>query len=211
MKTAIVIGATGLVGSQLVEQLQASPNYGSILLLNRRPSGFAQPKVLEKIIDFDALDLTGVTGDDFFCALGTTLRKAGSQAAQRKVDYEYPLAIATRLRSQGVKRVVLVSSIGADANSSSFYLRTKGELERDLIGLRFEHTVIVRPSVLVGQRAEFRFGEVAVITLMKLFSPLMVGALRKYRSIAADKVARCMMAAANTGATGVQIIESDQI
>lgn len=211
MKTAIVIGSTGLVGTELVEQLQASPHYRSILLLNRRPAAFAQPKVSERIIDFDAPNLTGISGEDFYCALGTTLRKAGSKAAQHKVDYEYPFTIATHLRNQGIKRAILVSSLGADANASNFYLRTKGQLERSIIGLGFDHTMIVRPSVLVGKRAESRLGERVAILLLKLFAPLLVGALRKYKGVSASGVARCLVHAANPCAPGVRFIESDQI
>lgn len=211
MKTAIVIGSTGLVGTELVKQLKTSPHYRAVLLLNRRPSGFSQPKIAERIVNFEAPDLAGVAGDDFYCALGTTRRKAGSQAAQHKVDYEYPIAIATRLRDQGIKRAVLVSSVGADANASNFYLRTKGQLERSLIGLGFAHTVIVRPSFLIGKRAEFRRGEAAAIFLMKLLSPLLFGALRKYQGIEASKVARCLMMAANADAAKVRFIESDEI
>lgn len=211
MKTAIVIGATGLVGSELVKQLQASPHYRSILLLNRRPSGFVHPKLSERIIDFDAPDLVGVLADDFYCALGTTRRKAGSKAAQHKVDYEYPVAIATGLRDRGVKCVVLVSSVGADANAASFYLQTKGQLERSLIGLGFERTVIVRPSVLVGKRTEFRRSEETAALLLRWLSPFLVGALRKYRGVEAGKVAGCMVKAACSNAEAVRFIESDEI
>ena len=211
MKTAIVIGSTGLVGSELVKQLQASPHYSSVVLLNRRPSGSAQPKVSERILDFNAPDLAGVWADDFYCALGTTLRKAGSQAAQRQIDCEYPTMIATSLRNQGVKRIALVSSVGADAKAASFYLRTKGRLEENIIGLGFEQTVIVRPSFLIGRKNEVRMGEEAAILLMKLLSPFMFGALRKYKGIEASKVALCMVKAANSGAVGVRFIESDQI
>lgn len=211
MKTAVVIGSTGLIGTELVRQLQASPHYRSVLLLNRRPSGHGQSKVAERIVDFDAPDLAGVSADDLYCALGTTRRKAGSEAAQYKVDYEYTAVIAARLRKQGVRRIALVSSVGAAPKATSFYLRTKGQLEETIIGLGFEQTVIVRPSVLIGRRTEFRMGEEAAILLLKLLSPVMVGGLRKYRGIEASLVARCLVRAANSGIPGVQLIESDKI
>jgi uncharacterized protein YbjT (DUF2867 family) len=211
MKTAIVIGSTGLVGSELVKLLLASPHYGSVLLLNRRASGLAHPKIVERIVDFDAPDLTGISGDDFYCALGTTLRKAGSKAAQHEIDCEYPTTIATHLRNQGIRQMILVSSVGADASAASFYLRTKGELEKNLIALGFESTVILRPSVLVGKRAEFRLGEQAGILLMKILSPFIFGALRKYKGIEASQVAQCMVREANSGAAGVRFLEFDQI
>ncbi len=211
MKTAIVLGSTGLIGAELVELLQASPHYRSVLLLNRRNSGRVHPKMSERIIDFDAPDLTGISGDDFYCAFGTTLRKAGSQALLHRIDCEYPTAIATHLRNQGVKRVLLVSSVGANSNAGSFYLRTKGRLENNLIALGFEQTVIARPSVLIGRKGEFRLGEETALLLLKLASPLMLGPLRKYRGVKASLVARCLVQAAESGGQGVRFIESDQI
>ena len=209
MKTAVVIGSTGLIGAELVNQLQASPHYGSILLLNRRPSGYTQSKVSERIIDFNAPDLAGVTGEDFYCALGTTQRKAGSQAVQARIDYEYPVTIAALLRNQGVKRIGLVSSVGADAKAGRFYLRTKGRLEEAIVGLGFEKTVIARPSFLTGRRSEFRLGEESALFALKLLSPFMVGALRKYRGIPASAVARCLVQAVNSGTPGARVIESE--
>lgn len=211
VRTAIVMGSTGLVGSELVKSLQASPHYNSVLLLNRRPSGYAQPKISERIIDFDAPHLAGVSGEDLYCALGTTLRKAGSKAVQHKIDCEYPTTMATRLRNQGIKQIVLVSSVGADASAANFYLRTKGQLEENIIGLGFESTVILRPSFLIGKRTDVRLGEKAALLLMKVLSPFMLGALRKYRGIEASKVAAHMVREATSGAAGVRFVEFDQI
>lgn len=211
MKTAIVIGSTGLVGSELVRQLQSSPQYVRVVLLNRRASGAAQPKIEERTIDFDAPDLTAIAGDDFYCALGTTRRKAGSEEAQYRIDCEYPAMIATRLRNQGVKRVFLVSSLGADAKAGRFYLRTKGRLEERIIGLGFERTVIVRPFFLLGRKTEFRLGEETVLLLAKLFAPFLIGRLRKYQGVEARAVAECLVRAAHADTTGVRWIESDKI
>jgi uncharacterized protein YbjT (DUF2867 family) len=211
MKAAIVLGSTGLIGSELVKLLQASPHYSSVILLNRRPSGHVGSKISETIIDFAAPDLSGTTGDDLYCALGTTRRKAGSESAQYQVDYEYPALIAARLKTQGVKRIALVSSVGADVQAGNFYLRTKGKLEETIIGTGFEQTVIARPSVLIGQRAEFRLGEEAAILFLKLLSPLMIGGLRKYRGIEASTVARCLVRGTNSGPAGVRFVESDKI
>lgn len=211
MKTAIVLGSTGLIGAELVKLLQASPHYGSILLLNRRPSGLVHPKVAERIIDFDAPDLSGISGDDLYIAFGTTLRKAGSQAALHRIDCAYPTAIASLLRERNLKRVLLVSSVGADTASSAFYLRTKGQLEQNLIALGFEQTVIARPSLLLGRKGDFRLGEESAMLLMKLLSPLMFGSLRKYRAIDASKVARCLVQAAGSGSPAVQFVDYDQM
>jgi uncharacterized protein YbjT (DUF2867 family) len=211
MKTAIVLGSTGLIGSELVPLLEASPHYSSVLLLNRRPSGHASAKVSERIIDFEAPDLVGVTGDDLYCAFGTTRRKAGSEAAQYKVDYEYPALVSELLRGRGVRRMALVSSVGADVKATNFYLRTKGRLERRVIELGFEQTVIARPSFLIGRRTEFRLGEEAAILLGKLLSPFLVGSARKYRGVPASAVARCLVQAMNKDGSGVQFINSDEI
>jgi uncharacterized protein YbjT (DUF2867 family) len=211
VRTAIVLGSTGLVGSELVKILTATDFYGSVLLLNRRASGYAHPKLSETIIDFDAPVLDGIHGEDLYCAIGTTLRKAGSKAAQFTIDCEYPTKIARMLRAQGTRQMILVSSVGADPQAATFYLRTKGQLETNLMGMAFESTVILRPSFLVGQRAEFRAGEAVAIAAMKLLSPLMLGAFRKYRGIEANKVAARMVAEANAGVAGVRIIESYRI
>lgn len=211
MKTAIVLGSTGLIGSDLVRLLERSPRYGSILLLNRRPSGHRHPKVSERVIDFDAPDLAGITGDDLYCAFGTTLRKAGSRAALHRIDCDYPTTIATRLRHQGVKRVLLVSSVGAKPGAASFYLRTKGRLEENIVGLGFEQTVIARPSVLRGRQGEFRLGEEAAILLMKLLTPIMVGPWKKYRAIEASTVARCLVQAAEVAGAGVRFLDYNEM
>lgn len=207
MTTAVVIGSTGLVGSELVSVLLASPYYSSVLLLNRRLSGLSHAKLSERIVDFDAPNLDGVFGEHFYCALGTTLRKAGSKEAQFKVDYAYPAAIAVLLKQQNTRQMILVSSIGADSAASNFYLRTKGQLEQKIIALGFNSTVIVRPSVLVGARSEFRAGERAGILLLKALEPLMFGGLRKYRGVNAREVAERMVKEATSGLTGVRVVE----
>lgn len=211
MRTAIVLGSTGLIGSELVKCLSASPRYHSILLLNRRSAGQLPAKVGERIIDFDAPDLAGISGDDLYCAFGTTRRKAGSSAAFQRIDCAYPTTIATRLREQGTKRLLLVSSVGAETDAGSLYLRTKGQLEANLIGLGFAQTVIARPSLLLGDRGEFRLGEKAAAGLMKLLAPFMVGTLRKYRPVAVADVARSLVEAAESEDAGVRYLASDQM
>jgi uncharacterized protein YbjT (DUF2867 family) len=211
MKTAIVIGSTGLIGSELVQQLQNNTNYSKIVLLNRRASGITHPKVSERIINFDAPDMVGINGEDLFCAIGTTIRKAGSKAVQHKIDCEYPSTLAALLKPQGINQFLLVSSIGADEQASNFYLRTKGELEKNIRDLGFESTVIVRPSILLGKRKEFRLGEKIGIVLMQLLSPLMIGSFKKYKGVQAHKVAAKMIELANSGSKGVLVIESDKI
>lgn len=208
MRTALVIGSSGLVGTELVKQLLDSPEYNAVILLNRRASNLQHPKLKERLLNFDAPDLQNISGDDIFCAIGTTLRKAGSKEAQFKIDCEYPSTLAALLKQQGFKRFMLVSSIGADERSGNFYLRTKGQLEKNLIALNFEAINIVRPSILLGPRKEFRLGEKIGIILILFLSLLMIGPLRRYRAVHASKVASTLIRMAQSGKSGVNILES---
>ncbi len=208
-KTALVLGATGLVGGHLVRQLLDHPDYAEVVTLVRRPLELDHPKLRQEILDFDRPDPTKIKGDELFCALGTTLKKAGSKAAQYRIDCEYPYAIGQIARQNGVRQYLLVSSIGADAQSSNFYLRTKGELEEKIKALGFEAFISARPSFLLGERAEFRFGEKIGIWLAAALNPLMVGGLRKYRGIEAAQVAKALIALANAGVKGVKVVEGE--
>ena len=144
MKTALIIGSTGLVGSALLNELLAHPAYSKVISFTRKPSGNTHPKLHEHCIDFNKIasykDL--IQGDDLYCAMGTTIKKAGSQAAFTLVDYTYPYQFATIAKSNGVKQFLLVSSIGANAQSKNFYLQTKGTIENDISLLGFETVVI---------------------------------------------------------------------
>lgn len=211
MKTAVVIGASGLVGSHLIAQLIDSPFYSKIILLNRRASNLTHSKIEEKIIDFENPDLSGIKSDDVFCAFGTTIKKAGSQAAQFKIDCDYPSRIASILRSQGATQFILVSSIGAKPNSSNFYLRTKGQLEKNINALNFSSAIFIRPSFILGDRNEFRFGEKMAIVLMTLLKPLFSGPLKKYGGVKASAIASKMISCANQKLKGEYIISSDLI
>lgn len=200
-RTAILAGATGLVGSHLLAQLLDSPQYSRVTAITRRPLGRTHPKLQE---------LTGDAGripelppaDDVFCALGTTIRKAGSKAAFRQIDHDYPLALARLSASAGATQFLLVSSVGADRKSGNFYLHTKGELENELQALPFRSLHLFQPSFLVGDRKENRPGERLGIALSKVLSPLLVGALRKYRPVQVNVLARAMVAAATLSEPG---------
>lgn len=211
MKTAIIIGATGLVGSTLVKQILDNPNYSKVTLLLRKPLDIQHPKLLQEIVDFDKPDTTKIIGDDLFCAMGTTLSKAGSKEAQYKIDCTYPYEFGKIAKINGVKQYILVSSIGSDENSSSFYLRTKGDLEQKLKTLGFENFISVRPSFILGNRQEFRLGEKIGIVLAKVISPLLVGSLKKYRGIEAAQIAKAMQVLADKGLSGVHFFESDEL
>lgn len=211
MKTAIIIGATGLVGSTLVKQLLDNPAYSKVVLLLRKPLNISHSKLFQEIIDFDKLDASKIVGDDLFCAMGTTLAKAGSKEGQYKIDCTYPYEIGKIAKANGVKQYILVSSVGANFESSNFYLRTKGDLEKKIQSLGFQNFVSIRPSMLLGDRGEFRLGEKIGKVLFNMLSPLLFGSLRKYHGIEAADVAKAMQRFANQGLSGVKYVEYDEI
>jgi uncharacterized protein YbjT (DUF2867 family) len=211
--TAIITGATGLVGSELLNQLLSDANYERIIAVVRKPLEIENEKLVQKVIDFEKLvsSLEGIKADHAFCCLGTTIRKAGSKEVQYHIDHDYVINFANGCYSSGVSRFAVVSSSGADNKSGNFYLRTKGEMEEDLKKLPFEGLYILRPSLLLGKRKEFRFGEVIAKAIMQVINPLMTGKLRRFRGIYASRVAKGMTGMVNSNLTGVRIIESDKI
>ena len=192
-KTALIIGSTGLVGSQLLQQLLASSSYSQVVSLSRRQLDFSHPKLISHIIDFENLThhVELFKGDVFFSCLGTTLKQAGSAAAQRKVDFEYQFICAQMAANNAVPHYFLVSSSGANAHSMSRYLKIKGELEQQVKQLCFARLSILQPSLLVGERSELRvaekFGEV-VLPLLTRF-----GILKRYRPITGEQVANKLL------------------
>ncbi|WP_026996614.1 NAD(P)H-binding protein [Flectobacillus major] len=212
MKKAIIIGATGLVGSTLTKALLADTTYSNVVLLVRTKVPLQHPKLQQVLFDFDNPDSSLVQGDILFCAMGTTLAKAGSKAVQYKIDCTYPYEIAKIAKANGIEQYFLVSSIGADERSSNFYLRTKGDLEEKLKSLQFSHFVSVRPSIILGNRQEKRIGEKIGIILVKLIEPLLLGSLKKYRGVHVDKIVKMLISRANAqNPPSIEIIESDKI
>jgi uncharacterized protein YbjT (DUF2867 family) len=211
-KTALVFGSTGLIGSYLVQWLRKSDTYEKIIIFQRKAAATLDPKSRYVQLDFDKMDENSqlMKGNDVFCCLGTTMHKARSKAVFRKVDYEYPMQIASIARANGVDGYFLVSSVGADARSSNFYLRTKGELERDIQSLGFLRISIFRPSLLLGNRNERRFGERFAQGFYPIFHWLLQGHLKKYRAIPASDVARAMVYVAIHGYES-KIVFSDKI
>jgi uncharacterized protein YbjT (DUF2867 family) len=197
-KTAIILGATGLVGSRLLILLLDDDRYENVKIFVRRSVEFEHPKLTEHIIEFDYpeewKDL--VTGDELFSCLGTTIKAAGSQEVQYKVDYTYQYRFAQIAAEHGVSTYVLLSSSGSDPASRFFYPRIKGELDRDVRELPFQAVRIIKPSVLVGERQEKRMGESLSVVLGNLLAPL-IPPLKKYRPIPAAIVAQAMINAAN--------------
>ncbi len=212
-KAAFLLGASGLVGGYCLSRLLDTPDYARVVLLNRRELPLApHPRLEQKVVNFESFTPADFSAcDDVFCALGTTIRKAGSQEAFRRVDLEYPLAAARCARAAGAGQFVLCSSVGADARARNFYLRTKGELEEGITKLGFSAVHFLRPSLLLGQRGEIRPGERLMTRLAPLFSPALIGGLRRYRAIAASTVGAAMVAAARQTKGGVFFYEHDEI
>jgi uncharacterized protein YbjT (DUF2867 family) len=202
-KTALIAGATGLVGSRLLEQLLRDERYGKVVVFVRRSVGMAHPKLEEHLIDFDQPGQWQelLRGDVLFLALGTTRARAGGKSAQYRVDHGYQYRVAEAASRNGVPVVVLVSSAGASEKSSFFYMRMKGQLEQDIARLPFRRLGIVRPGALTGPRHETRPGEKAGILVLRCLNRL--GLLRRMRPVPAEVVARAMRHAAREDAPGV--------
>jgi uncharacterized protein YbjT (DUF2867 family) len=211
MKTALMIGATGLVGSQLLLQLLEDARFGKIIAFGRRALDTSHPKLEARVIDFDAPDSWSslVQGDVAFSALGTTIAQAGSQEAQKKVDYDYQFAFARAAAKNGVPSYVLCSAASANAGSRMFYARIKGELDRDVQTLGFERVRILRPSLLGGERKQARTGEKIGSVLLGAVNAL--GIARRYREIHGDVVARAMINAAMDPERGTRIFTLDEV
>ena len=212
-KTALIIGATGLVGEQCLNELLASSAYEKVIALTRKKLALQNSKLQNIVTDFENLELIKdqLKADDIFCAMGTTIGKAGSKEAFRKVDFEIPLQVAQLGLWNGAKKFILVSSLGADAASLVFYSKTKGELENALSDLKFESLVILRPSILLGDRKERRVGEEIGRFAAEKLSFLFAGPLKKYRGTPADLLGKLMVNMAQQKIKGVRILENEEI
>ena len=212
-KTALIIGATGLVGEQCLNELLASAAYEKVIALTRKKLALQNPKLQNIVTDFENLELIKdqLKADDIFCAMGTTIGKAGSKDAFRKVDFEIPLHVAQLSLWNGAKKFILVSSLGADAASLVFYSKTKGELEHALMDLKFESLVILRPSILLGDRKERRVGEEIGRFAAEKLSFLFAGPLKKYRGTPVDLLGKLMVSMAQQKIKEVRILENEEI
>lgn len=209
MKKALVFGATGFIGSHLLPLLLSSADYDRVTIVVRRDPGVVHAKLVTLVGDLDTLPSLAdrIDADDVFIALGTTKAKVPDEVAYYRIDHDYPVQAAALARSRGASGVFLVSAVGADPDSSVFYLRTKGDTERDVIALGIARTHIFRPSQLLGQREERRPRERLIIALWPAINWMLVGGARKYRGIAGADVARAMLRVADDGAAGVHIHE----
>lgn len=211
-KSALIAGATGLIGSDLLDMLLDEDYYQTVYVLTRRPIGRKHDKVKELVVDFDEFDEGALPKvDDVYCCLGTTMKKAGSKAAFRKVDYHYPLKIAQIAQQKGAQQYLLVSAVGSNKRSPFFYSKVKGEVEGAIAAIGFKALHIFRPSLLVGPRQEKRLGEKIGQIVMGIISPIMIGNLKKYRSIKSNVVAQAMQKVAKKDLNGAYIFESDKI
>lgn len=213
MTEAMIAGASGLVGSELLEFLLKSDKYSKVYSIVRRPSKSKHPKLQEIVFDFNDEaaypDLPKVQA--IFCCLGTTIKAAGSKEAFKKVDYQYPYLLAKAGLNNGAHTFHVITALGADANSSLFYNKVKGQLQEALKKLNFDQLYIYQPSLLVGDRKENRLGEAIAIKVMPLFELFMIGPLKKYKSIKVKDVAKAMILTAENENKKLKIILSDEI
>ncbi|MDP1746217.1 MAG: NAD-dependent epimerase/dehydratase family protein [Bacteroidota bacterium] len=235
-RTAIILGASGLVGSEVLTQLLADkdasaevtqsssnssvnsgkepdPGFEKIKIFVRKPIAVKHPKLEQIIVDFDTIGnySDSIKGDVIFCCMGTTIATAGSKDAFIKVDRTYPLEFAKIAKQNGVETFLLISSVGADKTASNFYLKVKGDIEFALEKLKFESLIIVRPSMLLGHRKESRFAESAGKVFMKLFSFAFIGKLKKYKAIQASAVAKAMIRLSKMKINGSAVFLSDEL
>jgi uncharacterized protein YbjT (DUF2867 family) len=206
--TAVLAGATGLVGGECLRQLVARPEYGRVTIVVRRDCGAAarHAKVRQVVTDFTRLDAlrSELAADHVFCALGTTIRKAGSQQQFRQVDQVWPLQIAQLTRALGARHFSIVSALGADAKSRVFYSRVKGEVEEALKAMGWPSLAVLRPSVIAGDRAESR-------PMERLAEHLLRFAPSTWKPVPAAEIAAAMIATALRAPAGVTTIESRDI
>ena len=212
-KTALLAGATGLVGSALLPLLLASGRYAKVIVVGRRPVPTQHPKLVQVVTDLDELEheRLRLIADDVYCCLGTTIRQAGSQEAFYKVDFLYVVRLAALTAANFAAQFLVVSSLGADVNSRFYYSRVKGEMEEAIGQTPFRAIHIFRPSLLLGERAAPRLGERFGAAVLALVRPLLRGGWRKYRPVAAATVARAMLRAAEDDGGGVHIHSSETL
>ncbi|WP_420456955.1 NAD-dependent epimerase/dehydratase family protein [Rubrivirga sp.] len=213
MRTALLLGASGLVGGHLLRHLAADGRWARVVTLGRRPLATAGPTHEDHVVDFDRLAEQAAlfACDDLFCALGTTIKQAGSRAAFRRVDLELPFEAAQLAHSAGATQTLLVSALGADPDSRVFYNRTKGEAERAVASVGFEAVQIARPSLLAGDRAEVRWGERVALAVLSPLAPVLRGPLAALRPTEADDVARALVAVAAARPAGTHVYPPEAI
>ncbi len=212
-KKAIIVGASGLIGSNLLDILLVQPEYQEVLVLARKKSKNKNTKISQLVIDFDKLGdyADQITGDVLFCCLGTTRKATPDLDEYRKIDHDYPVRLAEIAVRNGIEQYHYVSAVGANSGSSNFYTKIKGEAEQSLKTLGLKSLQIYEPSLLIGNRKKRRLMEGIAAVVMKIIKPLLVGKLRKYRAIKAIDVAKAMFKQSLKNKVGVHIYTTDQI
>jgi uncharacterized protein YbjT (DUF2867 family) len=213
-RTALIVGATGLIGRFCLDILCDDPTYSEVIALARKPLLKTHRKLQTIVTKFDKIehDLSNIQADDIYCCLGTTIKKAGSQEAFKAVDYTLVVTIAELMKKQGAEQFIVISALGADKNSKVFYSRVKGEMEQVLQELEYPCLRIIRPSLLLGNRKEFRLGEKIGVLLTPVLKPFLIGSLKKYIPVEAESVAHFMVKVAHEEPlSGVHVYESDMI
>jgi uncharacterized protein YbjT (DUF2867 family) len=210
---AILAGASGLIGSHLLDTLLNAQEYDEVLVLVRKELPLQHKKLVQLVINFDKLDehAKAITGHVVFSCLGTTKAKTPDTELYRKIDHDYPIKLAQLAAEHGVKQFHLVSSIGANAKSAVFYTKLKGETEEDIQKAGIQTLHIYQPSLLTGDRKDRRFGEKVFTALFKVIDPLLIGGLKKYKSIPAATLAHAMYKKSLEGAKGTFIYTTDKI
>jgi uncharacterized protein YbjT (DUF2867 family) len=212
-KSALLVGASGLVGGHCLRFLLEEPSYTRVVVLVRRPLQVMHDKLVQHVVNFDELESLGkcLPVDDVYCCLGTTIRKAGTQESFRKVDFDYPVKIAALAQHCGASQFLLISSLGSNSHSRIFYNRVKGEVEEAIRKIAFTTFHVFRPSLLLGERKEYRTGEKVGAVAMRVLGHMMIGSLKKYRAVQASDVAKSMVLVAQMNLTGLNIFESRRI
>jgi uncharacterized protein YbjT (DUF2867 family) len=213
-RNALVAGATGLVGRELVSKLVESNLYNSVHVITRRPFNVQHPKIVSHVVDFENLEKfkceTAI--QDVYVCLGTTIKKAGSQENFKKVDFEYVVSLARWAKENKVERFAVISSMGANHLSKfNFYLRTKGQVEQALQKLELKNLIILRPSLLLGKREDHRPTEKISGIIFKPLLPLMIGKMRKFKPVQARNVAAAMIYYTINTDSPIRIVENDEI
>ncbi|HCE55703.1 MAG: nucleoside-diphosphate sugar epimerase [Lutibacter sp. BRH_c52] len=211
-KTAIILGASGLTGQQLLAKLIVDDRYKTIKLFSRKKTENTSSKVIEIVGDLLALEnfKEDFTADELFVCIGTTAKKTPDKTQYKNIDFGIPAAAAKLAKENHIPTFIVVSAMGANAESSVFYNKTKGEMEQAVLSEKIKHTYFLRPSIISGNRNENRPMEKIGIAIFKLLQPLMVGKLKKYRLIEAENIAKAMIYLANKKPE-IHIVESDKI
>lgn len=213
MRTALLVGATGLTGGHCLDRLLNDDAYEKITVLTRRSLPQTHHKLEQHVVDFDNLNASApmLRAHDVFCCLGTTIKTAGSKDAFRKVDLDYPSELARIASTNGSEQFLVISAVESNPRSRLFYGRVKGEMEQAVSALPFKGVYIFRPSLLVGERGEVRWAEALGIKLFTALPFLLSGPLKKLRPIEARAVASAMITVAKSAPGGKQIFTSDRI